>query len=145
MRASADTIASRVAYVVALLDAEQALGVKGRFGYAKTCATTYSSMLVYAFRSWSKQQPAECRNDKGEIISHSRSPAATEAPIAQFIAALNHAANAEPPRSVKSQSTSPPPARCSGSDAPGSGSKNWHRCLSTRPSRVASVDRCTHS
>jgi integrase len=44
-------------------------------------------------------------------VSRPRSPAATEASIAQLIAVLNHAANAEPPRSDKRPIYKPLPAR----------------------------------
>jgi integrase len=111
-RASADTISSRLAHVVAFLDAEQALGAEGRFGHATTCAVACASVFVHAFRAWSKQQPVEWRNGKGDVtVSRARSPAATEASIAQLIAVLNHAANAEPPRSDKRPIYKPLPAR----------------------------------
>jgi len=111
-RASADTIASRLTHVTAFLDAEQALGTQGRFGHTTTCAVACASVFVHAFRAWSKQQPIEWRNGKGDVtVSRARSPAATEASIAQLIAVLNHAANAEPPRSDKRPIYKPLPAR----------------------------------
>jgi integrase len=111
-RASADTIASRLTHAIAFLDAEQALGAQGRFGHTITCAVACASVFVHAFRAWSKQQPIEWRNGKGDVtVSRARSPAATEASIAQLIAVLNHAANAEPPRSDKRPIYKPLPAR----------------------------------
>lgn len=111
-RVSADTIAGRLAHVVGFLDAEQAQGVEGRFGHATSCAAACSSVFVHAFRAWSRLQPVEWRNGKGEVtVSRTRSPAATEASIAQLIAVLNHAANAEPPRSDKRPIYKPLPAR----------------------------------
>ena len=44
-------------------------------------------------------------------MSKPRSPAATEASIAQVIAVLNHAANADPPRSYKRPAYRPLPGR----------------------------------
>jgi integrase len=111
-RVSADTIAGRLAHVVAFLDAEEALGAEGRFGLATSCAVACSSVFVHAFRAWSRLQPVEWRNGKKEVtVSRARSPAATEAAIAQLIAVLNHAANAEPPRSDKRPIYKPLPAR----------------------------------
>lgn len=114
-RASADTISGRLAHVVAFLDAEEALGAEGRFGHATSCAAACSSVFVHAFRAWSRQQPVEWRNGAGEItVSRARSPAATEASIAQLIAVLNHAANAEPPRSDKRPLATDLPLICAG-------------------------------
>ncbi len=111
-RTSADTIAGRLAHVVAFLDAEEALGAEGRFGIATTCAAACSSVFVHAFRAWSRLQPVEFRNGKGEVtVSRPRTPGATEASIAQLIAVLNHAANAEPPRSDKRPIYKPLPAQ----------------------------------
>jgi integrase len=111
-RASADTISGRLAHAVAFLDAEQALGAEGRFGHSTSCATACGTVFVNAFRAWSRLQPVEWRNGKGEVtVSRPRSPAATEASIAQLIAVLNHAANAEPARSDKRPIYKPLPAR----------------------------------
>jgi len=111
-RASADTISGRLAHAVAFLDAEQALGAEGRFGHLTSCATACGTVFVNAFRAWSRLQPVEWRNGKGEVtVSRARSPAATEASIAQLIAVLNHAANAEPARSDKRPIYKPLPAR----------------------------------
>lgn len=54
----------------------------------------------------------EWRNGASEVkVSRQRSPAATEASIAQLIAVLNHTANADPPRSNKRPIYKPLPAR----------------------------------
>lgn len=111
-RASADTISGRLAHAVAFLDANEALGAEGRFGHSTSCATACGTVFVNAFRAWSRLQPVEWRNGKGEVtVSRPRSPAATEASIAQLIAVLNHAANAEPARSDKRPIYKPLPAR----------------------------------
>ena len=69
-------------------------------------------VFVHAFRTRSQQQPIEWRNGKSQgTVSRARSPAATEALIAQLIAPLNHAANAKPPRSDKRPIYKPLPAR----------------------------------
>ena len=101
-RTSADTIATRLNHVVDFLDAEEARGAEGRFGLATTCAAACTTVFVNALRAWSREQPVAYKNGKGEVTkTRPRSPAGTEAAIAQVIAALNHAANAEPPRSDK--------------------------------------------
>lgn len=99
-RASADTIETRLNHVVDFLDAQEAIG--GRFGIATSCATACSSMFVDALRTWSRAEPVRWRNKAGQVtVEKPRAPASTEAAIAQLIAALNHAANAEPARSDK--------------------------------------------
>ena len=66
-----------------------------------------ASVFVHAFRARSQQHPIEWRNGKSQVtVSRARSPAATEALIAQLIAPLNHADNAEPPRSDRRKRTS---------------------------------------
>lgn len=71
-----------------------------------------ASVFVHAFRARSQQQPIEWRNGKSQVtVSRARSPAATEALIAQRIAPLDHAANAKPPRSDKRPICKPLPAR----------------------------------
>ncbi|QXT34300.1 hypothetical protein KV697_10685 [Sphingomonas sanguinis] len=108
---SGDTIVSRLNHVAAFLDAEEALGAKGRFGHATTCAVACSKPFVTAFRAWSRKQPVVWKNKKKEITkSRPRSPAATEAVIAQLIAALNWAADADPPRIDKRPIYKPLPA-----------------------------------
>ncbi|KQN00538.1 tyrosine-type recombinase/integrase [Sphingomonas sp. Leaf25] len=99
-RASADTISSRLKHALDFLEAQEASG--GRFGLATTCAAGCTTAFATAFRDWSRTQPVVWRNGKGEItVSRPRSPSSTEASIAQVIAALNHAASADPPRSDK--------------------------------------------
>ena len=101
-RASADTIEGRLKHALDFLDAEEARGGEGRFGLATSCAAACSTAFVTSFRAWSQKQPVVWRNAAGEVtVSKPRSPAATEASIAQVIAVLNHAANADPPRSDK--------------------------------------------
>jgi integrase len=110
-RASADTIESRLKHALDFLDAEQDRGDAGRFGIATTCAAACTGAFVKAFREWSGKQPVVWRNGKGEVtVTKPRSPAATEAAIAQVIAALNHAVNADPPRSDKRPTYRPLPA-----------------------------------
>ena len=109
-RASADTIESRLKHVIGFLTAQEESG--GRFGIATSCAAACTSSFASAFREWSRAQPAVWRNGKGTItVSRPRSPASTEAMIAQTIAVLNHAANADPPRSDKRPSYRPLPAK----------------------------------
>ena len=88
------------------------MGAESRFGHSTSCATACGTVFVNAFRAWSRLQPVEWRNGRGEVtVSRPRSPAATEASIAQLIAVLNHAANAEPARSDKRPIYKPLPAR----------------------------------
>jgi integrase len=112
-RASADTIESRLNHVIDFLDAEEARGAEGRFGIATSCAAACTTVFANALRAWSRLQPVVWKNGAGEVtVSRPRSPAATEASIAQVIAVLNHAANAEPPRSDKRPIYRPlPPAQ----------------------------------
>lgn len=111
-RVSADTIESRLNHVVDFLDAEEARGAEGRFGVGTSCAAACSSVFANALRAWSRTQPVVWRNGAGEItVSRPRSPSATEASIAQVIAVLNHAANADPPRSDKRPIYRPLPAQ----------------------------------
>jgi integrase len=110
-RASADTIESRLNHVIDFLDAEEARGADSRFGIATSCAAACTTVFVNALRAWSRLQPVVWKNGKGEVtVSRPRSPSATEASIAQIIAVLNHAANAEPPRSDKRPIYRPLPA-----------------------------------
>lgn len=109
-RASADTIESRLKHVLDFLDAEEARGGEGRFGIATSCAAACSNAFVTALRAWSRRQPVTWRNGDGIVtVSRPRSPAATEASIAQVIAVLNHAANADPARSDKRPAYRPLP------------------------------------
>lgn len=111
-RVSADTIEGRLKHVVDFLVAEDAKGEEARFGLGTTCAVACGTVFANALRAWSRTQPVLFRNGKGEVTgSRPRSPASTEASIAQLIAVLNHAANAEPPRSDKRPIYKPLPAR----------------------------------
>lgn len=107
--ADAGTIESRLQHVLDYLDAQEADG--GRFGIATTCAAACTTVFVKAFRAWLRARPIEFRNGDGEVtVSRPRSPASAEASIAQLIAALNHAVNADPPRSDKRPAYKPLPA-----------------------------------
>ncbi len=109
-RASADTIASRLKHAIDFLEAQDADG--GRFGLATTCAVACTTAFATTFRDWSRAQPAVWRNGKGAVtVSRPRSPASTEATIAQVIATLNHAASADPPRSDKRPTYKPLPGK----------------------------------
>jgi integrase len=111
-RASGDTIEGRLKHVLDFLEAEDGRGLEGRFGSATNCAVACTSAFVTAFRAWSRLQPVTWRNGKGEVtVSRQRSLASTEAAIAQLIAVLNHAANAEPPRSDKRPAYRPLPPK----------------------------------
>lgn len=107
--ADAGTIESRLAHVFRFLDVEEAGGRK--FGIATSCAASCTTVFVKTFRAWLREQPVEFRNGQGVVtVSRPRSPAAVEASIAQLIAALNHAVNADPPRSDKRPTYKPLPA-----------------------------------
>lgn len=110
-RASADTIEGRLKHALAFMDAEEARGPAGRFGIATTCAAACTGVFAQTFRAWSRTQPVVWRNGAGEVtVSKPRSPSATEASVAQLIAVLNHAVNADPPRSDKRPTFKPLPA-----------------------------------
>ncbi|RSV11570.1 hypothetical protein CA235_18675 [Sphingomonas sp. ABOLF] len=101
-RASADSIAARLKHVVDFLQAETARGAEGRFGIETSCAAACSTVFANVFRAWSREQPVEWRNKAGDVtVSRPRSPATTEESITQVAAALNHAVDADPPRSAK--------------------------------------------
>jgi integrase len=110
-RASHATIDSRLKHVLDFLDAEEEQQPKGRFGIETSCAAACTATFVHAFRAWSRAQPVVFRNGAGAVtVSRARSPAATEAAVAQVAAALNHAVNADPPRSDKRPTYKPLPA-----------------------------------
>ncbi len=99
---SNDTIKARLDHVLDFLDAEEARGAEGRFGMTTSCAAACTAAFAHAFRAWSRAQPVVWRNGAGEVtVSRPRAPATTEESIIQIAAALNHAANANPPRSDK--------------------------------------------
>jgi len=112
-RASSATIDSRLKHVLDFLEAEEARGAERRFGVGTSCAAACTAPFVHAFRAWSRAQPIQFRNGAGAVtVTRARSPAATEAAVAQVAAALNHAVNADPPRSDKRPTYKPlPPAQ----------------------------------
>jgi len=109
-RLSGATIEGRLKHVTEFLEAQEAEPA-GKFGVATTCAAACTKVFVNAFRAWLSERPVEWKNKDGEVtVSRPRSPAAVEAAIAQLIAVLNHAANADPPRSDKRPTYRPLPA-----------------------------------
>lgn len=109
-RASAEAIEMRLNHTLDFLEAQDATG--GKFGIATTCAVACTTSFANALRDWSSAQPIVWRNGEGEITkSRPRSPAATETVIAQTAAALNHAADADPPRSDKRPTYKPLPSK----------------------------------
>lgn len=109
-RASADAIEARLKHLLDFLESQD--GVGGKFGVATTCAVACTSSFGSALREWSRAEPVVWRNGDGAItVSRPRSPASTEAVIAQTAAVLNHAANADPPRSDKRPTYRPLPAK----------------------------------
>ncbi|MFT3967395.1 MAG: hypothetical protein QM690_16085 [Sphingobium sp.] len=109
-RLSGDTIEGRLKHVTDFLESQDADPV-GKFGLETTCAAACTKVFVHAFRAWLSLRPVEWKNKAGEVtVSRPRSPAAVEAVIAQLIAVLNHAANADPPRSDKRPTYRPLPA-----------------------------------
>jgi len=109
-RLSGATIEGRLKHVIEFLE-EQDADPAAKFGLDTTCAAACTKVFAHAFRAWLRERPVEWRNKAGEItVSRPRSPAAVEAAIAQLIAALNHAANADPPRSDKRPTYRPLPA-----------------------------------
>lgn len=112
LQSSADTIDARLKHVVAFLDAEEARGAEGKFGISTSCAAACTKIFANAFRAWSRLQPVTWKNGKGEItVSRPRAPATTEESIIQIAAALNHAVNADPPRSDKRPTYRPLPRK----------------------------------
>jgi integrase len=100
-RLSGVTIEGRLKRLTEFLEAQDA-DPESKFGLDTTCAAACTKVFVNAFRAWLSQRPVEWKNKDGEVtVSRPRSPAAVEAAIAQVIAVLNHAANADPPRSDK--------------------------------------------
>lgn len=100
LQISAGPISARLKHVIDFVDAEEAAG--GVFGINTSCATACGTPFITAFRAWSRLQPVVSRNKKQEITaSRPRSVAATEESVLQLAAALNHAADADPPRSER--------------------------------------------
>lgn len=109
-RASADSIEARLNHVLDFLEAQQAS--VGQFGIETSCAAASTKAFAAAFRAWSRAQPVTWKNKAGEItVSRPRAPATTEESIVQVIAALNHAVDAEPPRSDKRPTYRPIPRK----------------------------------
>lgn len=107
-RTSAEAIETRLNHVLDFLSAQDQ--ASGAFGLATSCALACSSAFVAAFRAWSQAEPARWRNKAGEVtVERQRAPSSTEASVAQLIAALNHAANADPARSDKRPAYRPLP------------------------------------
>lgn len=97
---SADSIAARLKHIADFLDAEEAAG--GTFGLETSCAVACGTPFITAFRAWSTKQPVVWRNKAGAITaSRPRAVATTEESVLQLAAALNHAADADPPRSER--------------------------------------------
>jgi integrase len=107
---SADSIAARLNHVLDFLASQDA----GRqpFGLTTSCMRACSAAFADAFRSWSHVQPVVSRNGRREITaSRPRSPATTEESILQIAAVLNHAADADPPRSAQRPAFQPLPRK----------------------------------
>lgn len=109
---SGDSIEARLKHVLDFLEAETARGPEGRFGIETSCAAACTAVFAKAFRAWSRLQPVTWKNKGGEITaSRQRSPASTEESIIAIAAALNHAVNADPPRSDRRPSYKPLPRK----------------------------------
>ena len=100
LKGSADSIQARLKHVLDFLDAQEARG--GTFGIETSCAVASGMPFITAFRAWSKDEPVTWKNKAGEITaSRPRAAATTEESVLQVAAALNHAADADPPRSER--------------------------------------------
>ena len=101
LKSSADSIQARLKHVLDFLDAEDAR-VGGVYGMATSCAVACGAPFIVAFRAWSKDQPVTWQNKAGAITaSRPRAAATTEESVLQVAAALNHAVDADPPRSQR--------------------------------------------
>lgn len=110
LQASAVTIAARLKHVLDFVAAEEERG--GMFGVATSCAVACGTPFITAFRAWSKDQPVTWRNKAGQVTaSRPRSAATTEESVLQLAAALNHAADADPPRSERRPAYRPLPRK----------------------------------
>lgn len=110
LQSSAVTIAARLKHVLDFVEAEEARG--GMFGMATSCAIACGTPFVTAFRAWSKDQPVTWRNKAGAVTtSRPRAAATTEESVLQVAAALNHAADADPPRSERRPTYKPLPRK----------------------------------
>lgn len=100
LQSSAVSIAARLKHVLDFMAAEASKG--GIFGIETSCAVACGAPFIAAFRAWSKAQPVTWRNKAGQVTaSRTRSPATTEESVLQLAAVLNHAADADPPRSER--------------------------------------------
>jgi integrase len=100
LQPSADTIRARLKHVLDFLQAEEDRA--GMFGLETSCAVACGTPFIAAFRAWSKDQPVVWRNKQGDVTtSRPRSAASTEESVLQLAAVLNHAADADPPRSER--------------------------------------------
>jgi hypothetical protein len=100
LKDSSDSIQARLKHVLDFLDAEEDRG--GPFNIETSCAVACGTPFITAFRAWSRDQPVTWKNKKGEITaSRPRAAATTEESVLQVAAALNHAADADPPRSER--------------------------------------------
>lgn len=109
---SADSIEARLNHVLDFLDSETARSDEGQFGIETSCAAACTKAFAAAFRAWSRAQPVTWKNKAGEItVSRPRAPATTEESVVQVIAALNHAVDADPPRSDKRPTYKPIPRK----------------------------------
>lgn len=110
LQPSASSINARLKHVLDFVEAQDAND--GMFGLSANCAIACGMPFITASRAWSKAQPVDWRNKEGEVtVSRPRSAAATEESVRQVAAALNHAANADPPRSDKKPVYSPLPRK----------------------------------
>lgn len=110
LKDSADSIQARLKHVLDFLDDQDATG--GSFGIETSCAVACGSPFIEAFRAWSKDQPVTWKNKKGEVTaSRPRAAATTEESVLQVAAALNHAADADPPRSERRPIYRPKPRK----------------------------------
>ncbi|TVV75311.1 tyrosine-type recombinase/integrase [Sphingomonas solaris] len=100
LKDSAVSIQARLKHVVDFMSDEEGRG--GTFGISTSCAVACGMPFVTAFRAWSKARPVVWRNKAGVVTaSRPRSAATTEESVLQVAAALNHAADADPPRSER--------------------------------------------
>ena len=110
LKGSADSIQARLKHLGEFLDAQEE--TRGTFGLETSCAVACGTPFITAFRAWSKDQPVTWRNREGVVTaSRPRAAATTEESVLQVAAALNHAADADPPRSERRPIYRPLPRR----------------------------------
>jgi integrase len=96
LQSSADSIRARLSHVVNFLEQDR----EGP-GLATSCAEAATTPFIRRFRAWSQAEPVTWKNGKGEVtVSRPRAPSTTEESVVQLMAALNHACDADPPRST---------------------------------------------